>query len=429
MKSFARLGPVLFALVVAFPARPMLAQGTPSVAPGAGRSLVEQYVAIVNEGDLAALDEIVAPDFTQAATGLAALFGGGRTGPEVLRQDLSALRAAFPDLRYELERVSADDDLVTAAVTMTGTHRGPFPAGLGVVAPTGRRIEVPATETFRVVDGRIAERWVVRDQLALAQQAAMPAPDAAPPAIVPTTEIAAFPNQIENGMESVAVAADGTIYVTAVGGEIRTVAADGTWATFARFAFVGNLAAAADGALYATAADAPGAPIAVWRFEPGRDPECWGTLAGAVGPNGIALDDRGNVFVADSTLGVVWRIPTGGGEATRWAASDLLAPRPFLATFPGANGVELFGGALYVSNPDRMTIVRVPVLADGTAGEPEVWASGVGIDDFAFDVRGNLYGTTHPFNTVVRVRPDGTRETVAAAAEGVVGPTAAAFGT
>lgn len=423
-----RLVPLLIALFVALAAPPALAQKTPAATPDAGAALVDRYVAIVNGGDLAALDEIVAPDFTQTATGLAALFGGGQTGPELLRQDLAALRVAFPDLRYEVERVTAEGDLVVAAVTMTGTHRGPFAAGLGAVPPTGRRIAVPATETLRIVDGRIAERWVVRDQLALAQQIATPGLADAPLAVAPATEVAAFPLGPEHGMESVAVAPDGAIYVTSFAGEIRRVAADGTWSTFKRFAFVGNLAVTADGTLYATAADAPGAPVGVWRVRPGGDWERWGTLPAAVGPNGIALDERGHAFVADSSLGVVWHIRAEGGEAERWVASELLAPRPFLATFPGANGVELFGGALYVSNPDRMSVVRVPVLDGGEAGEPAVWATGVAIDDFAFDVRGNLYGTTHTFNSVVRVRPDGTRETVGAVGQGIVGPAAAAFG-
>jgi hypothetical protein len=43
-------------------------------------------------------------------------------------------------------------------------------------------------------------------------------------------------------------------------------------------------------------------------------------------------------------------------------------------------------------------------------------------------VHGNLYGTTDPFNTVVRISPDGILEVVLEAADGLDGPTAAAFG-
>jgi sugar lactone lactonase YvrE len=54
---------------------------------------------------------------------------------------------------------------------------------------------------------------------------------------------------------------------------------------------------------------------------------------------------------------------------------------------------------------------------------------GVIADDFAFDVHGNLYATTDPFNTVDRVSPDGTQQTLLTAADGLAGPSAAAFGT
>ena len=45
-----------------------------------------------------------------------------------------------------------------------------------------------------------------------------------------------------------------------------------------------------------------------------------------------------------------------------------------------------------------------------------------------FDVEGNPYGTTDPFNTVVRVSPDGTQTLLLTGADGLDGPTATAFG-
>jgi hypothetical protein len=66
--------------------------------------------------------------------------------------------------------------------------------------------------------------------------------------------------------------------------------------------------------------------------------------------------------------------------------------------------------------------------AGRVASAARVHAAGVGLDDFAFDVRGNLYGTTDPFNTLVRVRPDGAVDVLLTAADGLDGPTSAAFG-
>jgi sugar lactone lactonase YvrE len=73
-------------------------------------------------------------------------------------------------------------------------------------------------------------------------------------------------------------------------------------------------------------------------------------------------------------------------------------------------------------------VVAVRVQPDGAAGAVRTHASGVFCDDFAFDVRGNLYCGTDPFNTIVRIAPDGTIETVLTALDGLDGPTALLFG-
>jgi sugar lactone lactonase YvrE len=75
-----------------------------------------------------------------------------------------------------------------------------------------------------------------------------------------------------------------------------------------------------------------------------------------------------------------------------------------------------------------MHVVAFRIKAHGAAGPGRVHVA-LGFDDFAFDVKGNLYGTTNfLFNTVVRVTPDGTSEILASFADGLDGPSAAAFG-
>ena len=91
--------------------------------------------------------------------------------------------------------------------------------------------------------------------------------------------------------------------------------------------------------------------------------------------------------------------------------------------------MQVYGDAIYVSNTSRRTIVRAEVKPDGTAGDVTVHADDIPADDFAFDELGNIYATTHPLNTVVRIGPKGAgRAVVATAEQGVLGPTAAVFG-
>jgi sugar lactone lactonase YvrE len=83
---------------------------------------------------------------------------------------------------------------------------------------------------------------------------------------------------------------------------------------------------------------------------------------------------------------------------------------------------------LYASNTEKMQLIKIPLQADGQPGEPEVFLQPINLDDFAFDQEGNLYGTTHIYNSVVKIAPDRSVTTIAQAEQGVTGSTALAFG-
>jgi|GEM_PF-598793 len=420
MKIIRRFLITLVALAMLLAGVPVFAQTSDPATNPDNRAIIQRYIEIVNSGELDALAEIVAPDFHQTSTGL---FPNPLIGPALLQQEFGGLRAAFPDLGYSANQIISEDTLVSVLFSMTGTHEGPY---LGA-QPNGNRIVIPSSETFRIVDGKIVERWVVRDTLALVQQMTAPKPAAALLALVPAEEIAAFgPDQ---GMESVAIDRKGNIYVTTFAGEIRKIAPDRTQSVFAKLPNVSTIAVDARDNLYSTAGGNDPTAKGVWRFTPDGEQQQVGTLPAQSFPNGIALDRQGNMFIADSFLGLIWRIPRGGGEAKVWLQHELLSPRQYIGSFPGANGLKFYRGSLYVANSDKGIIVRIPVLRNSGPGNPRVHATGIPTDDFAFDVKGNLYSTTHPFNTVVRVRPDGSREVLATAEQGVYGPTAAVFGT
>jgi steroid delta-isomerase-like uncharacterized protein len=112
-----------------------------------------------NSGNLAAIDELFAPDFVEHQAGIAP----GRDG---VKGSIRALRTAFPDLRLEVEDAVADGDRVWFRLHGTGTHDGPF---MGVPA-TGRRIDVTVIDIARIADGRLIEHWGVADRFTVAQQ-------------------------------------------------------------------------------------------------------------------------------------------------------------------------------------------------------------------------------------------------------------------
>jgi steroid delta-isomerase-like uncharacterized protein len=111
-----------------------------------------------NRGNLAAIDELFAPDFVEHQQGIAP----GRDG---VKGSIQVLRAAFPDLHLQVEDAIADRDRVWLRLQATGTHEGPF---MGVPA-TGRTIEITVIDIVRIVDGRLVEHWGVADRLSVAQ--------------------------------------------------------------------------------------------------------------------------------------------------------------------------------------------------------------------------------------------------------------------
>ncbi len=60
----------------------------------------------------------------------------------------------------------AEGDLVATHFTSTGTNAGSF---LGN-PPTGKQIRINEMSIYRIVDGKIAEQWLIPDLLSLNQQ-------------------------------------------------------------------------------------------------------------------------------------------------------------------------------------------------------------------------------------------------------------------
>jgi steroid delta-isomerase-like uncharacterized protein len=133
--------------------------------------LVRGFFDGLNSRELEGVVRVIAPGF---------LHHGMPTsrGPEGMRAVGEMFLAGFPDMRITLDDVIADGDRVASRGRWTGTHTGEF---MGIPA-TGREVDVPFIDTWRVEDGLLAENWVQMDILGMMQQlgvAPMPAPAAA----------------------------------------------------------------------------------------------------------------------------------------------------------------------------------------------------------------------------------------------------------
>jgi predicted ester cyclase len=101
-------------------------------------------------------DEVIPP--TMSGT---ALLQPWRTS-----RDLCTRSSESPGKHVTVEDMIAEGDKVVVRATMHGTHQG---EGMGI-PPTGKQVTVPMIVVYRIAEDKIAEHWIVADQLGLMQQ-------------------------------------------------------------------------------------------------------------------------------------------------------------------------------------------------------------------------------------------------------------------
>jgi steroid delta-isomerase-like uncharacterized protein len=85
-------------------------------------------------------------------------------------------RGSFPDWHSTFEELIAEGDRVAERWTGRGTHQGELEG----IPPTGKRVEVPGSVFYRIVEGKIVEFRGQMDMMSLMQQiGAVPAPEQA----------------------------------------------------------------------------------------------------------------------------------------------------------------------------------------------------------------------------------------------------------
>ena len=134
---------------------------------------LEGFERMFNSGDVAFVDHAIAPDAIDHQE------SEGTDFRAHLKQVITVLRTAFPDLHFEVHEILADKQTVACRSTMTGTHSGPLNIGPMASLPiTGTRVEVPHMHFFRYdAEGRTTDMWHTWNTLMLARQLGAPAPD------------------------------------------------------------------------------------------------------------------------------------------------------------------------------------------------------------------------------------------------------------
>jgi len=393
----------------------------PHDAAESGRdAAIRAYVAAWN-GSPVELDAALTDDFVDRTMLLP-------LDTNAFRVQLAAWRQAIPDLAVTvLERATAPEREVLRL-----RYAGQVADPAQLLPLSGKAFAIEQVEWLTFSEGRIVAREAATNDWTVPAELMFVPPPTAPIEPLAAETLVSFGPGVF--IESIAFSPGGRLFVTTgFDGGIVTVDESGEIDPFARLDVgPGGLSMCLvfdeSGTLYATANSRNPEVHGVWRFAPDGRGTHLAALPPGSAPNGIALDGHGGVLIADSFGGAIWRVPIAGGPASIWLRHPWLAPRPLLGRFPGANGLQRSAAAVIIASSDRSLVIRVPIAADGSAGTPTILASGLPGDDFAVASDGTLYVTTHPFNTVVRVTPGGERTVVAGPAQGVIGPTAAAFG-
>ncbi|NIJ52639.1 SMP-30/gluconolactonase/LRE family protein [Dyadobacter arcticus] len=149
--------------------------------------------------------------------------------------------------------------------------------------------------------------------------------------------------------------------------------------------------------------------------------------AGAMFLNGITRLSNTTFLMCDSYLGVVWKYDLTTNTSEIWADNPLLARADDNSSLPAANGIKIFNNQVFISNTERHLLLTIDLVGDN-AGPVKIDLENVNFDDFAIDLDGTIYATTHIYNSVVKISPQKQILLIADESSGVTGSTAIAFG-
>ena len=133
------------------------------------KAIVRRYIEqVLNQHRHDLVEEFLTENIELHGSGLA-------PGLDVVKQWLTMFAAAFPDGHQVIEDVVAEGDRVVARTTFNGTHQGEMQG----IPATGKSVSIPSITIFRMDNGKIAEGWLVSDNLGMMQQlGVIPGPQA-----------------------------------------------------------------------------------------------------------------------------------------------------------------------------------------------------------------------------------------------------------
>jgi len=142
---------------------------TPAEIKAAGAEFLE---TVMNQGNVAALDQFMAPTFVDHSP-----YPGAPPTAEGMKGSITQFRSALPDLHYTIDDEIVEGDTLVHMITGHGTMTGPL---MGI-PPTGKSATWREVHIVKLEGSQITGAWSVVDQLGmLVQLGIVPAPGGTP---------------------------------------------------------------------------------------------------------------------------------------------------------------------------------------------------------------------------------------------------------
>src|ERR1039458_1366201 len=68
---------------------------------------------------------------------------------------IDTFASAFPDVHRELFNIYAAENVVVVELAIRGTHKGELTLASGTLAPTGKTIDAPCCDVFKLEGGKV----------------------------------------------------------------------------------------------------------------------------------------------------------------------------------------------------------------------------------------------------------------------------------
>ena len=138
------------------------------------KALTESSLEIWNEGNLALIEEVYAPEYVRHDSA----FPEDIVGLDDFKKLITFMRTAYPDFNVTFDDMIVKGDKVVVRWTMIGTNTGPR----GDLLPTGKKVRISGISMSRIVNGKTAEEWQFYNSLDVALQLGFTLTPPQPPA-------------------------------------------------------------------------------------------------------------------------------------------------------------------------------------------------------------------------------------------------------